>query len=141
MGAAENLEIHRRWSDDNDRHDLSNYHDYMHDDIEVRHLDGATVVGIDAVRENMANSIAAMPDRRVIVDDRFATDDRVVCRWRVAGSPKARSDGGRVEAAGISVWEFRGRQSPPRVGLFQRRLPDLAGHRRCRGDRDGRLRA
>jgi hypothetical protein len=110
VGAAENLAIHIRWSEDNDRHDLSNYHEYMHDDIEVYHLDGSTVSGIEAVAKNMADSIAKMPERRVVVDERFATDDRVVCRWRVSGTPKAspgdQAEESPIEIAGISVWEF-----------------------------------
>jgi predicted ester cyclase len=108
MGAAENLEIHTRWSEDNDRHDLSNYREYMHDDIEVFHLDGTTVKGLDAVAKNMADSIAAVPERRVIVEDRWATGDRVVCRWRVTGTPKGAHEGvSPTEIEGISVWEFQ----------------------------------
>jgi hypothetical protein len=109
MGAAENIAVHIAWSEANDRHDLSAYEEYMHEDIEVEHLDGGTVVGREAVRRNMADSIAAMPDRRVVVEDRFATDDRVVCRWRVTGVPTG--EGGEpaqgIDVAGVSVWEFR----------------------------------
>ncbi len=83
MGAAENLAIHVRWSDDNDRHDLSNYHAYMHDDIEVYHLDGSTVSGIEAVAKNMADSIEK--DARAACDRRGALRDRRPRRVPLAG--------------------------------------------------------
>lgn len=113
VAAAENLATHMRWSEANDRHDLSRYDEYMYDDIVVYHLDGSIVRGIKAVTQNMADSIAAMPERRVVVDERFATHDRVVCRWRVTGTPRTGEAeeplGGKpIEIAGISVWEFEG---------------------------------
>lgn len=110
MSAERNIAQHIRWSVDNDRHDLSNYREYMHADVEIYHLDGETVRGVDAVTKNMAASIRAMPDRRVVVEDRFATEDRVVCRWRVEGAVEESALGPRVDepvrVVGISVWEF-----------------------------------
>ncbi len=109
MGAAENLETHARWAEADDRHDLSHHHEFVHEDIVVHHLDGETVVGREALIKNMADSLAAMPDYHVTIDDRFATDDRVLCRWRVSGTPRGAdsdSETAPIEVAGISVWEF-----------------------------------
>jgi hypothetical protein len=108
MGAAENLETHTRWADADDRHDLSHHREFVHEDIVVYHLDGHAVVGAEALIKNMEDSLAAMPDYKVTIDDRFASDDRVLCRWRVSGTPSA-ADGEQadpVEVAGISLWEF-----------------------------------
>jgi predicted ester cyclase len=111
LGAAENLATHARWAEADDRHDLSHHHEFIHPDIEVHHLDGETVVGLEALIKNMEDSIAAMPDYHVEIDDRFATENRVLCRWRVMGNPidsvtGGPADGPPIEVAGISVWEF-----------------------------------
>jgi predicted ester cyclase len=53
----------------------------------------------------------AFPDWHVVLNDQFATDDRVACRWHVSrthngdslGFPATRR---HVEYAGVSVWEF-----------------------------------
>jgi predicted ester cyclase len=103
VGAAENLATHLRWAEADDRHDLSHHHEFIHDDIVVHHLDGEDIVGLAALVANMEASLAAMPDYKVTIDDRFATHDRVVCRWRVSGVPLG---GAPVEVAGISVWQF-----------------------------------
>jgi hypothetical protein len=103
MGAVENLAVHLRWAEADDRHDLSHHHEFVHEDIVVHHLDGETIVGLGALVANMEASLEAMPDYTVTIDDRFATDDRVVCRWRVSGTPRG---GPPIEVAGISVWEF-----------------------------------
>jgi steroid delta-isomerase-like uncharacterized protein len=46
-----------------------------------------------------------------VLDDRFATDDRVVCRWRTSGTHEGDFNGlpptgKRIEWMGISIWEF-----------------------------------
>jgi len=63
------------------------------------------VVDIEAYRAMMQTAYHAMPDFVVEVDDQFATDDRVVCRWRIRGTHSADSfgfaaTGKRIEYAG-----------------------------------------
>ena len=58
----------------------------------------------------------AFPDFQIHLDDRFGTDDRVVCRWRMSGTHQGAfygiaPSGKRVEWAGISIWEFDDRKS------------------------------
>lgn len=111
MGARENLEVHTRWTDAQDSHDLSQHHEYVHDDIEVHVPGGKPIVGIDAVRAGMEANYEAMPDYHVVLDDQFATDERVVCRWRVSGTPKGElfgipPSGKPIEVVGVSIWEF-----------------------------------
>ena len=109
MGAAENLATHLRWAEADDRGDLSQHHEFIHEDIVVDHLDGETIVGRDALIANMQASLDAMPDYSNVIEDRFATDDRVVCRWRVQGTPLGEDGrpGAPIDVRGISVWEFR----------------------------------
>jgi steroid delta-isomerase-like uncharacterized protein len=47
----------------------------------------------------------------VILEDQFATDDRVVCRWCARGTHSGEffglpATGKRLEFQGISLWEF-----------------------------------
>ena len=105
MSAEDNLAVHLRWAQADDRHDLSHHHEFVHDDIEVHHLDGVTITGREALVRNMQESIAAMPDYHVVIEDRFATDDRVLCRWRVRGAPRGGA-AAPVEIEGVSIWEF-----------------------------------
>jgi predicted ester cyclase len=56
-------------------------------------------------------SFAAMPDYRVDLEDQFATDDRVVARWRAKGTPVGElwgvpPTGEPIEIEGVSIWEF-----------------------------------
>ena len=78
----------------------------MHEDIQVHLQDGNVQYGIEEVRRGMASNIEAMPDYNVRLDDQVATEDRVICRWRVRGTPKA--TGRPVEVTGVSYWEFDG---------------------------------
>jgi predicted ester cyclase len=112
MGVRENLEVHTRWSElQGVKHDLSQHEDFVHPDIVIHHVGGPTVVGLDAMRKNAEAAFAAMPDYHMTMDDQFATDDRVVCRWRVRGTPVAEifgvpPDGNPVEIEGVSIWAF-----------------------------------
>jgi uncharacterized protein (TIGR03086 family) len=90
----------------NARHDLSGYDEFMADDIVVTYQDGRSQVGREAVRRGMRANIEAMPDYAVEVEDQVATNDRVICRWRVSGTPV--SKGTPVEITGVSYWEFEG---------------------------------
>ena len=51
-----------------------------------------------------------MPDLLgAVIDDQFATDDRVVCRWRINGTHSKDSfgfpaTGKHIEYAGMSAW-------------------------------------
>ena len=63
------------------------------------------------MRKNMEANYAAMPDYHMLMEDQFATEDRVVCRWRVMGTPTGEIFGvppsGRpIEIEGVSIWEF-----------------------------------
>jgi len=112
VGVRENLEVHTRWAEAQGiRHDLSQHDQFVHADIEIHHAGGPTVVGIDAMRANAEANYAAMPDYRMVMDDQFATEDRVVCRWRVSGTPVGDvfgvpPNGGPLEIEGVSIWEF-----------------------------------
>ena len=112
MGVRENLEIHSRWAEAQaNRHDLSQHEQYVHPDIVIEHADGKTVVGLDAMRANMEANYAAMPDWHMTMLDQFATEDRVVLRWLVQGTPSSEvfgipPDGKPIEIEGVSIWEF-----------------------------------
>jgi steroid delta-isomerase-like uncharacterized protein len=112
MGVRENLDVHTRWwQAQGRRHDLSNHEEYVHPDIEIHHVGGPTVVGIDAMRKNAEAAFDAMPDYEAVLDDQFATEDRVVCRWRVRGTPVKAifgvpPTGEPIEIEGASLWEF-----------------------------------
>src|SRR5438874_2052260 len=112
MGVRENLEIHSRWAEAQaNRHDLSQHEEFVHPDIEIYHADGKTVVGLDAMRKSMEANYAAMPDYHMVMEDQFATEDRVVCRWRVKGTPTGEifgvpASGRPIEIEGVSIWEF-----------------------------------
>jgi len=67
------------------------------------------VVGIAAYRSMMETAYDGMPDLLVVLDDQFATDDRVVCRWRINGTHSKDSfgfpaTGKHIEYAGMSAW-------------------------------------
>jgi steroid delta-isomerase-like uncharacterized protein len=111
MGAAENLAVHNRWTAAEDRHDLSHHREFVHEDIEV-HLPGSDpIVGIDGYLAMMEANYTGLTDFRVVLDDQFATDDRVVCRWRTSGNQDGElfglpATGKHIEFAGVSVWAF-----------------------------------
>src|SRR5213595_2347325 len=88
MGVRENLDVHTRWAEAQGvRHDLSHHEEYVHPDIVIHHAGGPTIERLDAMRRNAEAAFAAMPDYRMTMTDQFATDDRVVCRWIVRGTP------------------------------------------------------
>jgi steroid delta-isomerase-like uncharacterized protein len=113
MSATENLAVHTRWSDAEDRHDLSHHGEFIHSDIELHMPGREPVAGLDGYLAMMEANYAGMPDFHVVLDDQFATDDRVVCRWRISGTQNGElfglpPTGRRIEFAGVSVWEFDG---------------------------------
>jgi steroid delta-isomerase-like uncharacterized protein len=111
MGASDNLEVHGRWSAAENNHDLSHLADFLHSDIE-QHLSASEVVaGLDAYRLQLEGLFRGLPDFHTVFDDRFATDDRVVCRWTSSGTHEGEffglpPTGNRIEWMGISLWEF-----------------------------------
>jgi steroid delta-isomerase-like uncharacterized protein len=111
MGSKENIAVHTAWTEAEDRHDLTQHGDFLHHDIEL-HLPGSgLVVGIDAYLAMMQANYAGLEGFSVISDDQFATDDRVVCRWRIGGVHSGElfgfpATGKRIEFPGVSVWEF-----------------------------------
>jgi steroid delta-isomerase-like uncharacterized protein len=110
MGAKENVALHTRWLAAENAQDLSHHEDFIHDDIEVRQPGAEPVVGIAAYRAMMEAAYSGLADFRTVLDDQFATDDRIVCTWRTSGTHRADSFGfpatGRhIEFAGVSVWE------------------------------------
>jgi steroid delta-isomerase-like uncharacterized protein len=111
VGAKENLAVHTSWADAEDRHDLSQHHNFIHHDIEVNAGGRGPIVGFDGYLARMAETYSALDDYRVIVEDRFATDDRLVCRWRNSGVHAGdlngmAATGKRLEWTGVSLWEF-----------------------------------
>jgi steroid delta-isomerase-like uncharacterized protein len=70
-----------------------------------------SIVGRDAYLAMLAEMYAALENYRVSVEDRFGTDDRVVCRWRNSGVHTRNlngmaATGRKLEWTGVSVWEF-----------------------------------
>jgi len=53
---------------------------FLHADIEEHSSATDVVVGIDAYRTQLEAVFAALPDFHTVLEDRFTTDDRVVCR-------------------------------------------------------------
>ena len=82
MGASENLAVHTTLTEAENHHDLSHHGDYLHEDIEFHLVGGEVLVGLDAYAGMLQSLYAALDGFSVILDDQFATDDRVVCRWR-----------------------------------------------------------
>ena len=111
MGAKENLATHTAWTDAEDRRDLTRHHEFIHDDIVVNQAGAEPVVGFDGYLAMMAETYAGLPDFRVVLEDQFATDDRVVCRWIASGTHDGElfgipPTGRKVEYMGVSLWEF-----------------------------------
>jgi steroid delta-isomerase-like uncharacterized protein len=128
MGAQENLAVHTAWATAEDRHDLTHHGDFLHDDI-VFYLPGSEpVIGIDAYVAMMEALYASLEDFSVVLDDQFATDDRVVCRYRTRGTHNrdlfgVPATGKQIEFAGMSLWEFD--QGKARRGWSFSDLPAL----------------
>jgi steroid delta-isomerase-like uncharacterized protein len=113
MGAAENLATHAAWTAAEDRQDLMRHHEFVHDDIVVNQAGAEPAVGLDGYITMMKASYAGLPNFRVVLEDEFATDDRVVCRWRASGTHQGDlfgipATGKQVEWTGVSLWEFDG---------------------------------
>ena len=111
MGAAENLAVHTAWAEAENRHDLSRHHDFLHDDIEVRLSGREPIIGFDAYMAMMEENYSALDGFETVLDDQFATDDRVVCRWLSKGVHSGELNGipatsKHIEFAGVSLWEF-----------------------------------
>jgi steroid delta-isomerase-like uncharacterized protein len=111
MGAEENLAVHTRWADAEDRHDLSQHHDFLHEDVEVHIAGRDPVLGLDAYLALLKETYSALEDYHVIVVDRFATDDRLASRWTNSGIHTGElngmaATGKALEWTGASLWEF-----------------------------------
>lgn len=111
MDASKNLALHAAWTAAEDRQDLTHHHEFLHPDIVVNQAGAEPVVGLDGYRTMMKESYDGLAGWHVILDDEFATDDRVVCRWRMSGTHVADSFGfpatnRHLEFSGISLWEF-----------------------------------
>jgi steroid delta-isomerase-like uncharacterized protein len=129
MGVAENLALHTRWVQAENSQDLSHHEDYLHDNVEVVQPGAELVVGVAAYRAMMEDAYTALPDFNSVLDDQFATDDRVVSRWRLSGTHIAESFGfparaKHIECPGMSVWEFE--DGKARRGWIYFDLPSLA---------------
>jgi steroid delta-isomerase-like uncharacterized protein len=111
MGVSENLAVHTALFNAENRQDLSHHGDYLHDDIEFHQAGAEVLVGIDAYVAHVKAAHTALGGFSVVLDDQFATEDRVVCRWRAlgthigdfAGFPPT---GKLITFAGMSLWEF-----------------------------------
>ena len=130
MGAAENLDVHTRQTEAENRHDLSQHGDFVHDDIAVFVAGGATTTGIEEYRAGLESLFEGMSDFSVVLEDQFATDDRVVCRWRATATHDGDyfgipATGRTVDYTGVSVWQFddgkarRGWIFPDNVTMMQ----------------------
>jgi predicted ester cyclase len=111
MGASENLAVHTALFEAENRQDLSHHGDYLHDDIEFHLVGEEVLVGLDAYVANIQAGHAALGGFSVILDDQFATDDRVVCRWRARGTHIGNyagfsPTGKQIAFPGMSLWEF-----------------------------------
>jgi predicted ester cyclase len=93
MGVAENLALHTRWVQAENSQDLSRHEDDLHDNVEVVQPGAELVVGVAAYRAMMEDAYTALPGFNSVLDDQFATDDRVVSRWRLSGTHIAESFG------------------------------------------------
>jgi steroid delta-isomerase-like uncharacterized protein len=113
VGAPENLEIHTRCTEAENAHDLSQHRDFLHEDITVVVAGGMATTGIDEYRAGLEQLFEGMSDFKVVLEDQFATDDRVVCRWRATATHDGDyfgipATGSTVDYTGVSVWEFDG---------------------------------
>jgi len=111
MGAKENLVLHTAWTEAEQRHDLTHHGDFMHRDIEFHPPGGEPVLGLEAYITMMEATYAGLDGFSVVLDDQFATDDRVVCRYRTRGTHTGNlfglpATGRQIEVAGMSLWEF-----------------------------------
>jgi steroid delta-isomerase-like uncharacterized protein len=105
--------VHTAWTEAENRHDLTHHGDYLHDDIRFHQPGSEPLVGLDAYVTMMQALYAGLEGFSVSLDDQFATDDRVVCRWRARGTHSGEffglpATGKRLEFPGISLWEFDG---------------------------------
>jgi len=131
MRPEEFFDVHIRWQEDENHQELSRHGDYLHsdiEDIEVVQPGAEPVVGIAAYCAMVEHAYLALPDFHVDLVDQFATDDRVVCRWRVSGTPSAESfgfpaTGKRIEYEGMSIWNFE--DGKARRGWIYSDLPSI----------------
>jgi steroid delta-isomerase-like uncharacterized protein len=111
MGARENLAVHTALTDAENRHDVSHHGDFLHDGIEFHLVGGQVLVGLDAYVATVQAGYASLAGFTTVLDDQFATDDRVVCRWRSRGTHTGEfvgfpATGRQIELTGMSLWEF-----------------------------------
>jgi steroid delta-isomerase-like uncharacterized protein len=111
MGADRNIAVHTEWADAENRHDLSRHREFLHDDIVVHQAGQEPIVGFDAYMAMMNDVYGALDGFSTTLNDQFATDDRVVCRWESTGIHSGGlngipATGKRLTFAGVSLWEF-----------------------------------
>ena len=111
MSARENLAVHTALTEAENRHDLSHHRDFLHDHIEFHLVGGEVLVGLDAYVASVQAGQAVLEGFSVVLEDQFATNDRVVCRWRARGTHIGEffglpASGKQIEFTGMSLWEF-----------------------------------
>ena len=74
---------------------------------EARVRDARLAAGRDAIRDEIAAAMEALPDLQVaILAVGYASDRRLWTEWRVEGTRVAAAGGGRVAAVGVSVFRI-----------------------------------
>jgi hypothetical protein len=73
VSASENLDVHTRLTEAENRHDLSHHRDFLHDDIEMHVAGGETTTGIEPYCATVQASFDGASDFKVVVEDQFAT--------------------------------------------------------------------
>ena len=111
MGASENLAVHTALTDAENRHDFSHHGDFLLEDIVFHLAGGEVLVGLNTYIANVQAGYEALDGFSVVLDDQFATDDRVVCRWRARATHTGdfygySATGRKIEFPGMSLWEF-----------------------------------
>jgi predicted ester cyclase len=129
MGASENLAVHTALTEAENRHDFSYHGDYLHDDIEFHLLGGEVLVGLDTYVTDLQAGYEALEGFSVVLDDQFATGDRVVCRWRARAAHTGDHFGFPATGEEIEVpWHepvgVRSRQGAAWVEFFRPGLAD-----------------
>jgi SnoaL-like protein len=104
VSASENLEVHTRCTEAENRHDLSHHDDFLHDDI-VMHVAGAEpTVGIEAYCATVQAGYDGVSDFEVV--------SRTSSRRMTASS----AAGGAPERTTASSTAFRQREDPSTTG-------------------------
>ena len=73
----------------------------------VSYLPNGESVGIEAYRQAIAGSLAAMQDLHVTIEDQVAEGDKVVTRWKATGTPLVPFAGLQPDGKPITVTAIR----------------------------------